>query len=86
MKKMVLYQPLCLHHIINKTLMMSKRRMGNWNNQNQSTGFITVKDVFCTGSKNELPKTECHRSFTSLNIKDDKLNRRKLAKQEELHF
>nr|CDP95419.1 Bm2134, isoform b [Brugia malayi] len=40
----------------------------------ESTGFIAVKDVFYTGSMNELPQTECHRSLTSLNIKDDKLN------------
>ncbi|EJW88025.1 major facilitator superfamily transporter [Wuchereria bancrofti] len=40
----------------------------------ESTGFITVKDVFYTSSMNELPQTECHRSLTSLNIKDDKLN------------
>ncbi|KAL3989308.1 Major Facilitator Superfamily protein [Acanthocheilonema viteae] len=39
----------------------------------ESTGFITVKDVFYTGSMNELPQVEWHRSLASLNMKDDKL-------------
>uniref|UniRef100_A0A915PUH3 Major facilitator superfamily (MFS) profile domain-containing protein n=1 Tax=Setaria digitata TaxID=48799 RepID=A0A915PUH3_9BILA len=38
----------------------------------ESTGFITVKDVFYTGSMNELPQTERHRSLGSLS-KDDGL-------------
>ncbi|KAM3729075.1 Monocarboxylate transporter [Dirofilaria immitis] len=39
----------------------------------ESTGFITVKDVFYTGSMSELPQDEHYRSLASLNIKDDKL-------------
>ncbi|EFO21566.1 hypothetical protein LOAG_06921 [Loa loa] len=39
----------------------------------ESTGFITVQDVFYTGSMSELPQVELHRSLASLNMKDDKL-------------
>uniref|UniRef100_A0A0R3RVJ9 MFS domain-containing protein n=1 Tax=Elaeophora elaphi TaxID=1147741 RepID=A0A0R3RVJ9_9BILA len=39
----------------------------------ESTGFITVKDVFYTGSMSELPQVEQYRSLASLSVKDDKL-------------